>query len=60
MKKKIMEIITFYLERDGHDRYEYAITNEIGKTMENYIKQIKTDEACKAIEFTLKYLKEKK
>jgi len=58
IKTTAQEIMSLYLEENS---YHYAIeSSEIGRTYENYIKQIKTDEVMAGIEFTLKYLQENK
>lgn len=55
--KLVSEILTHYI---AENRESYSIYDEVGRTLENFIKQQKSDEAVKAIEYTVMYLKKKK
>ncbi len=54
----VMDIMTLLIAGDEYDFTIYP--KEVGRTLQNYITQIKTDAAYDAIKFTLDYLREKK
>lgn len=53
----VMEIMTLLISDNEYDFTIYP--NEIGRTMQNYITQLKTDNFYDAVKFTLDHLKEK-
>lgn len=48
-----MDILSAYIQANEND---YTIHDEVGRTLENYIKQQKINDVRDAIEFTIQYL----